>query len=123
MNQKLKPVVETLQAVFMPIPMGSDLRDAFETLTKLVDGACDSQEVMALDPAEARALHGFRIGLHRFASMEPDMLAKHTLAQWRSVIPAMKKLSIGPVAAECIKQIDSSNSDTKPPEWVGQSIE
>jgi len=95
---KIPELIENLRILMLEPPW-----DQFVRLQRAVDSATESPELERLTNDELRAIKGFRITLHRCATMEPDAMLKHVAAHWLGTVEqAVRKLPIGPEAVKAM---------------------
>jgi len=109
MRKTLPELVEDLRILLMDPPWSQ-----FVSLLRMVDSMAESPELERLTNDELRAFKGFRITMHRAATMEADTMLKHVAAHWLgSAAQAISKLPIGPPAVKTMADMMGSYpSDT-----------
>lgn len=99
MPKPLNRMIEDLRILMLEPPWSQ-----FTKLVRMVDSMDESPELERLTNDELRAFKGFRITLHRAATMEPETMLKHVAAHWMGTAEqAIRKLPIGP---EAVKTMD-----------------
>jgi hypothetical protein len=109
MSKTLPELVEDLRILMMDPPWSQ-----FVGLLRMVDSMAESPELERLTNDELRAFKGFRITMHRAATMEADMMLTHVAAHWLgTAAQAVSKLPIGDAAVKTMADMMGSYpSDT-----------
>jgi len=110
----LKNTIEDLRVLLLDPPW-----DEFYRLLGMLDSMDQSPELEVLTNDELRAFKGLRLTLHKSTTMEPGAMQQHVGAHWMGAADqAVRKLSIGPRAVDCVTKLMQFPSDAVPHEAV-----